>query len=144
MPAADQCPVGRGAAQRGQSVGTAAGLRGGPRSAIRQSSESSAAGPRAGRSVPLGDLRGRAFLTGRVLSRPGTRDAHRLGSRAGGNMLTLVTGATGFIGGRIAQVLSARGDEVRGLVRDPGRAGSAYITPRQLSVTGQTPTTRVE
>ena len=38
-------------------------------------------------------------------------------------MLTLVTGATGFIGGRIALALRARGDEVRGLVRDPNKAG---------------------
>jgi len=37
-------------------------------------------------------------------------------------MLTLVTGATGFIGGRIAHALRQRGDQVRGLVRDPDRA----------------------
>jgi nucleoside-diphosphate-sugar epimerase len=37
-------------------------------------------------------------------------------------MLTLVTGATGFIGGRVAHALRQRGDEVRGLVRDPDRA----------------------
>jgi nucleoside-diphosphate-sugar epimerase len=39
-------------------------------------------------------------------------------------MLTLVTGATGFIGGRIAHALRERGGEVRGLVRDPRRAGA--------------------
>jgi 2-alkyl-3-oxoalkanoate reductase len=39
-------------------------------------------------------------------------------------MKALVTGATGFIGGRIAQSLRERGDEVRGLVRDPGKAGA--------------------
>ncbi len=48
-------------------------------------------------------------------------------------MLTLVTGATGFIGGRIAQVLSARGDEVRGLVRDPGKAGALRELGAQLA-----------
>jgi 2-alkyl-3-oxoalkanoate reductase len=37
-------------------------------------------------------------------------------------MLTLVTGASGFIGNRIALALVERGDGVRGLVRDPGRA----------------------
>jgi 2-alkyl-3-oxoalkanoate reductase len=37
-------------------------------------------------------------------------------------MLTLVTGATGFIGGRIALALRERGLEVRGLVRDPQKA----------------------
>jgi uncharacterized protein YbjT (DUF2867 family) len=37
-------------------------------------------------------------------------------------MRTLVTGATGFIGGRLAGALAARGAEVRCLVRDRGRA----------------------
>jgi nucleoside-diphosphate-sugar epimerase len=37
-------------------------------------------------------------------------------------MLTLVTGASGFIGGRIALASRERGDQVRGLVRDPGKA----------------------
>jgi nucleoside-diphosphate-sugar epimerase len=35
----------------------------------------------------------------------------------------LVTGATGFIGGRLVEALLARGDTVRALVRDPDRAG---------------------
>ena len=39
-------------------------------------------------------------------------------------MLNLVTGATGFIGGRIAQALRERGDQVRGLVRDPNKASA--------------------
>ncbi|MEI7703837.1 MAG: NAD-dependent epimerase/dehydratase family protein [Deltaproteobacteria bacterium] len=38
-------------------------------------------------------------------------------------MRWLVTGATGFIGTTLVERLVARGDEVRALVRDPGRAG---------------------
>ena len=37
-------------------------------------------------------------------------------------MVTLVTGATGFIGGALAAALRDHGDDVRGLVRDPDRA----------------------
>ena len=37
-------------------------------------------------------------------------------------MRWLVTGATGFIGTTLVERLIARGDEVRALVRDPGRA----------------------
>ncbi|HVL53376.1 MAG TPA: NAD-dependent epimerase/dehydratase family protein [Vitreimonas sp.] len=36
----------------------------------------------------------------------------------------LVTGGTGFVGGRIVERLLARGDEVVAAVRDPGRAGN--------------------
>jgi nucleoside-diphosphate-sugar epimerase len=37
---------------------------------------------------------------------------------------TLVTGATGFIGGRLTTALLDRGDDVRALVRDPARASA--------------------
>ena len=38
-------------------------------------------------------------------------------------MRAFVTGATGFVGGRLAARLRERGDEVVALVRDPGKAG---------------------
>ncbi len=38
-------------------------------------------------------------------------------------MKVLVTGATGFVGPKVAHALRARGHEVRALVRDPRRAG---------------------
>ncbi len=39
-------------------------------------------------------------------------------------MRVFLTGATGFIGGRIAQQLRERGDEVRVLARDPAKGGA--------------------
>nr|QEO74231.1 NAD-dependent epimerase/dehydratase [uncultured bacterium] len=45
-------------------------------------------------------------------------------------MRVLVTGATGKVGHAIAAALAARGDEVRGLVRDPNRA--AGILPASV------------
>ena len=43
-------------------------------------------------------------------------------------MRALVTGATGFVGSRLADALRGRGDEVRCLVRDAGR--SAHLRER--------------
>lgn len=40
-------------------------------------------------------------------------------------MKILITGATGKVGSRLAKRLAARGDQVRALVRDPGRASDA-------------------
>lgn len=40
------------------------------------------------------------------------------------NRLVFLTGATGFIGGRLAAALAARGYRLRCLVRDPSRAGA--------------------
>jgi uncharacterized protein YbjT (DUF2867 family) len=44
----------------------------------------------------------------------------------------LVTGATGFVGGRLAAALADRGWEVRCLVRDPGKAGSLEARGMEL------------
>lgn len=48
-------------------------------------------------------------------------------------MRALVTGATGLIGGAIADALLARGDEVVGLTRDPAKAKSKNPTVRWLA-----------
>jgi dihydroflavonol-4-reductase len=53
-------------------------------------------------------------------------------------MRVLVTGATGKIGHAIASALLERGDQVRGLVRDPGRAAEilpAGVEPRRGDAT---------
>jgi uncharacterized protein YbjT (DUF2867 family) len=47
-------------------------------------------------------------------------------------MKALVTGATGFIGGRLADALSARGTEVSCLVRDRGRAERLQAAGHEL------------
>jgi len=47
-------------------------------------------------------------------------------------MRALVTGATGFVGRRIAEALVERGDEVRALVRDPARAGDLGVLGVEL------------
>src|SRR5437588_12180113 len=39
-----------------------------------------------------------------------------------GELMFLITGATGNIGGKLVQLLSERGHPVRALVRDPARA----------------------
>ena len=43
--------------------------------------------------------------------------------------MILVTGASGHIGGRVAQLLTERGLAVRGLVRDPGKAAGMAEWP---------------
>lgn len=47
-------------------------------------------------------------------------------------MRIVMTGATGFIGGRIAQALLARGDEVVAIVRDPDRAADLAAAGAEL------------
>jgi uncharacterized protein YbjT (DUF2867 family) len=47
-------------------------------------------------------------------------------------MRALVTGATGFVGGRLSAALSERGVEVRALVRDRGRASRLADAGHQL------------
>lgn len=49
-------------------------------------------------------------------------------------MMILVTGATGFVGRRVANLLRAEGHQVRCLVRDPGRAGELQRLGCELSV----------
>jgi uncharacterized protein YbjT (DUF2867 family) len=50
--------------------------------------------------------------------------------------MILVTGATGFNGGELVRLLSARGVLVRALVRDPSRAGSLSSLPNVDIVEG--------
>ena len=45
-----------------------------------------------------------------------------------------LTGATGFIGGRVARVLAGRGDRLRCLVRDAGRAHALKSLGAELVV----------
>jgi len=51
-----------------------------------------------------------------------------------GRMKILVTGATGKVGSRLSQRLAARGDRVRALVRDPGRARALSAAQVELVV----------
>jgi nucleoside-diphosphate-sugar epimerase len=46
----------------------------------------------------------------------------------------LVTGATGFTGGHLARALAARGDYVRGLVRDPARGAALEAAGVELAI----------
>lgn len=51
-------------------------------------------------------------------------------------MRAFVTGATGFIGGRLARALVARGDEITVLARDPARAAALASLPGVRVVRG--------
>lgn len=75
--------------------------------------------------------------TARRLPEPGTDDglapAVHVGS--GPAKTVLITGATGFIGGRLAEVLSLRdGWKVRALVHNPGRASRLARLPVEMVV----------
>ena len=48
-------------------------------------------------------------------------------------MRVLVTGAAGFVGGAVARLLKARGDEVVAIVRDPGRAAGLAAAGVELA-----------
>jgi nucleoside-diphosphate-sugar epimerase len=48
-------------------------------------------------------------------------------------MRILITGSTGFVGGRVAQALMKRGDDVTLLVRDPDKAIKAFPKARIVS-----------
>src|SRR6516162_5711304 len=76
----------------------------------------------------VGDLRRGALSPGRAVRRPGARhhrplDDGYLDTRSLKQaMKVLITGATGFMGTRLAAAALERGDSVRGLVRDLDRA----------------------
>lgn len=48
-------------------------------------------------------------------------------------MRVVITGATGFVGGAVARVLKARGDDVVAIVRDPGRAAGLAAAGVELA-----------
>jgi nucleoside-diphosphate-sugar epimerase len=57
-------------------------------------------------------------------------------------VIVFLTGGTGFIGGEVARLLRARGDEVRALVRTPSKAGAlealgCELVPGDLSDEGR-------